>query len=99
MEERTALTVSDILFIHMITASRRRQKAVTVSLLSTSLSFEEELSTPMSYNLASSWLSILERNGSAAGRRETRWAYDLREPHSLLYLSEKFYFNRWHDQE
>lgn len=44
----TALTVSAILDITMMTGSRLRQKAATVSLLSTSLSFACELRTPMS---------------------------------------------------
>lgn len=45
---RTALTVSAILLMHMNTARRRRQKAATVSLLSTSLSFACEVRTPVS---------------------------------------------------
>lgn len=45
---RTALTVSAILAMVMITASRRRQNAATVSLFSTSLSLACEVSTPMS---------------------------------------------------
>lgn len=53
-EVRTADTVSDILDMHMNTASRLRQKAATVSLLSTSLNFAVELRTPISYSLDSS---------------------------------------------
>jgi hypothetical protein len=49
-QAHTALTVSDILDMHMNTASRLRQKAATVSLFSTSLSLADEFKTPMSYN-------------------------------------------------
>lgn len=45
---RTALTVSAIFDMHMKTANLRLQNAATVSLLSTSLSFAEVFSTPMS---------------------------------------------------
>jgi hypothetical protein len=44
----TALTVSAIFEVTMMTARRRLQNAATVSLLSTSLSFACELRTPMS---------------------------------------------------
>lgn len=63
-KQPTALTVSAILDITMITGSRRRQKAATVSLLSTSLSFAWELRTPMSYSFDNSCPSIFARKGS-----------------------------------
>lgn len=82
----TALTVSAIFATTMMTARRLRQKAATVSLLSTSLSLAWALRTPMSKSLERTWPSMRARNGSWAGRRERRWARERREPHSLLYL-------------
>ena len=49
-EIRTALTVSAIFDIHMMTASRRLQNAATVSLFSMSLSFAVLFNTPISYS-------------------------------------------------
>lgn len=85
-KKRTALTDSAILLMQTKTASRLRQKAATVSLFSMSLSLAWELSTPVSYSLERSCASMLARKGSWAGSMERRWAKDLREPQSLLYL-------------
>lgn len=82
----TALTVSAIFDMHINTASLRRQNAATVNLLSTSLSFAEVFSTPISYSFDSSWSSIRDRKGSWAGSSDMRCAKDLSEPHNLLYL-------------
>jgi hypothetical protein len=72
MHQLTALTVSAILDMHMNTAMRLRQKAATVSLLSTSLNLAVEFKTPMSYNFDNNWPSIRERKGSWAGSRDRR---------------------------
>jgi hypothetical protein len=85
-QAHTALTVSDILDMHMNTASRLRQNAATVSLFSTSLSFAVEFNTPMSYNFDSNWPSMRVRKGSWTGSRETRCANERSDPQSLLYL-------------
>lgn len=61
---RTALTVSAIFNVTIITASRLRQNAATVSLFSTSLSFADVFSTPMSYSFASTCDSMRARKGS-----------------------------------
>jgi hypothetical protein len=83
---RTALTVCVIFAMTMTTASRLLQSAATVSLLSTSLSFASELSTPMSNSFDKIWPSIFVRNGSCAGSRDMRCARERNSPHSLLYL-------------
>ena len=84
--KRTALTVSAIFAMHIITARRRLQNAATVSLFSISLSFAEVLSTPIAYSFERSWPSIFDRKGSCAGRRDSRWVKERSEPQSLLYL-------------
>jgi len=43
----------------------------------------------MSYSFDNSCPSIFTRNGSWAGRRETRWAKERSDPHNLLYLEDK----------
>lgn len=60
----TALTASTIFDMHMNTASRRRQNAATVNLLSTSLSFADVFNTPKSYNFDKSWPSMRDLYGS-----------------------------------
>lgn len=70
------------------TPSRRRQKADTVILRSTSESFPVPLpptpSSPISCSFSSSRSSCFRLKGESGGRRATRWARCLSLPHNRL---------------